>query len=234
MPRPPRAVVTCGPSLSHIDSVRRITNFSTGELGVRLTESLLENGWEVLCFKGTSATFRNPEGDALRLRKFSTNTDLHNLLHDEPGRETVSVVFHAAALSDYEVASVQTLAGEPLQDRKISSRLPGLQVLLQPAPKLLPELGALFPNAKIVGWKFELEGDRNVALEKARQQLRGNHSALCVLNGTAFGTDEWATAQYEIRRVAVSTLEGVAVGDLVLFSRVEKDVKVQGASTGKW
>ena len=71
MSRPPRAVVTCGPSLSHIDAVRRITNFSTGELGVRLAEALLENGWEVLCFKGAGATYRNPEGSALKLLPFA-------------------------------------------------------------------------------------------------------------------------------------------------------------------
>lgn len=187
MPTPPRAVVTCGPSLSPIDSVRRITNFSTAELGVRLTESLLEHGWEVLCFKGSGATYRDPEGSALSLRQFTTNSDLHANLHSEPEREQVSVVFHAAALSDYEVTSVLTLDGEPLQDRKISSRLPGLQLIMQPAPKLLPELGSLFPNARIVGWKFELEGDRNSALRKAKQQLHENNSALCVLNGAAYG-----------------------------------------------
>lgn len=188
MPHTLRAVVTCGPSLSPIDAVRRITNFSTAELGVRLTESLLEHGWEVICFKGSGATYRNPEGGALTLREFSTNTDLHSLLHSEPEREKVSVVFHAAALSDYEVTSVQTLTGEPLQERKISSHLPGLQLILQPAPKLLPELSALFPKARIVGWKFELEGDRQAALEKARHQLHENNSALCVVNGAAFGT----------------------------------------------
>ncbi len=188
MSRPPRAVVTCGPSQSHIDAVRRITNFSTGELGVLLAEALLKNGWEVLCFKGASATYRNPEGPALKLRPFATNTDLHTLLHEEPERENVRVVFHVAALSDYEVGSVQTLCGDPLRERKISSHLPGLQVILQPAPKLLPELRGLFPNAKIVGWKYELEGNRDTALEKGRQQLSENHSALCVVNGAAFGT----------------------------------------------
>lgn len=188
MSRSPRAVVTCGPSVSHIDAVRRITNFSTGELGVRLAEALLKNGWEVLCFKGTNATYRNPEGGALKLRAFSTNTDLHTLLHEEPEREKVRVVFHAAALSDYEVCSVQTLCGDPLYGKKISSHLPGLQVILQPAPKLLPELRGLFPNAKIVGWKYELEGNRDTALEKGRQQLSENHSALCVVNGAAFET----------------------------------------------
>jgi phosphopantothenate---cysteine ligase (CTP) len=187
MTPPPRAIVTCGPGISPIDAVRRITNFSTSELGVRLTECLLEHGWDVVCFKSSGSSYRNPEGGALVLREFSTNTDLFALLSAEEGRENVSVVFHAAALSDYDVTCVQSLDGEPLQALKISSHLPGLQIILQPAPKLLPELGTLFPKARIVGWKFELEGDRSSALDRAKQQLQKNNSALCVVNGSAFG-----------------------------------------------
>lgn len=220
MTPPPRAIVTCGPSVTPVDAVRRITNFSTAELGVRLTECLLEHGWDVLCFKGTSSTYRDPEGTALTLREFSTNASLHALLNNEEERESVSVVFHAAALSDYEVASVQTLDGEPLHDRKISSRLPGLQIILQPAPKLLPELGALFPNARIVGWKFELEGDRALALDRAKRQLLENDSALCVVNGSAFGEgfgilDPQGACQTALTRGELCNLLAVWAGRLL-------------------
>ena len=51
-----RVVVTCGPSYEPIDEVRRITNFSTGELGVLLTNHLVDAGCEVVCFRGVGAT----------------------------------------------------------------------------------------------------------------------------------------------------------------------------------
>ena len=188
MPLPRRAIVTCGPSITPIDAVRRITNFSTGELGVRLTESLSEHGWEVHCFKGTAATYRNPEGEGVELHSFSTNANLGEGLAALPEPETVAVVFHTAALGDYEVESIQTMDGSPLEARKVSSHLPGLRLHLRPAPKLLPKLGALFPRARIVGWKFELEGDRESAIETARLQIQVNHTALSVVNGEAFGT----------------------------------------------
>ncbi len=182
-----RAIITCGPSITPIDAVRRITNFSTGELGVRLAECLLENGWQVVCFKGSTATYRNPEGEGLVLREFSTNDDLKQLLSNTEHAGEISVVFHAAALSDYEVDSIQTLDGNLLEARKISSRLSGVQLFLRPAPKLLPEIPRMFPKARIVGWKFELEGDREQALETARKQITDNKIALSILNGTAFG-----------------------------------------------
>ncbi len=183
----PRALITCGPSITPIDAVRRITNFSTGALGVHLAECLAEYGWQVTCLKGSAATHRHPEGPHIAVREFTTNHDLAALLASEPEPEHVSAVFHAAALADYEVSSVRTLEGELLEARKISSRHPGLELTLTPAPKLLPKLSTLFPRAHIVGWKFELEGDTHSALEKGRTQLSENHSALCIINGHAFG-----------------------------------------------
>jgi len=183
----PRAVVTCGPGVSPIDAVRRITNFSTGELGVRLAECLSEYGWAVSCFKSTDATYRNPENQEIALRKFTTNQDLRERLVEEPNPEEVDVVFHAAALSDYEVAGVQDLQGDPIEGLKISSHHAGLAVILTPAPKLLPELQSLFPRARIVGWKFEMDGDRSTALERGIEQIRQSGTALCVVNGLAFG-----------------------------------------------
>ena len=184
----PRAVVTCGPGVAPIDAMRRITNFSSGELGVRLTECLLEYGWEVACFKSEASTYRDPAGPNLLLGSFSTNEDLDAQLRALPDPEGVHIVFHAAALTDYRVVSVCTHKGEPLQAKKIPSHHVGLQIFLEPASKLLPGLRTLFPSARIVGWKFELDGDRASALEKGRNQLRDNGSSLCVVNGAALGT----------------------------------------------
>jgi len=182
-----RAIVTCGPSLTPIDAVRRITNFSTGELGVRLAECLADHGWEVICFKGIASTYRNPEGRSVQVREFSTNADLLAQMEATAAAEQIAVVFHAAALSDYEVESVESLQGQALEARKISSHLSGIRLTLRPAPKLLPRLGTLFPEAKIAGWKFELEGDRESAVETARLQIAENKTALSVVNGEAFG-----------------------------------------------
>jgi phosphopantothenate---cysteine ligase (CTP) len=183
----PRAVVTCGPGVAPIDAMRRITNFSSGELGVRLSECLLEFGWEVACFKSEASTYRDPAGANLFLGSFNTNEDLENQLRALPDPEGVHIVFHAAALTDYRVVSVCTHKGEPLHAQKIPSHYAGLQIFLEPAPKLLPGLQTLFPAARIVGWKFELDGDPASALEKGRNQLRDNGSSLCVVNGAALG-----------------------------------------------
>src|SRR3989442_12116010 len=47
-----KIVITCGPSFEPIDDVRRITNFSTGELGILLANRLSRDGHDVTLFKG--------------------------------------------------------------------------------------------------------------------------------------------------------------------------------------
>jgi len=56
-----------------------------------------------------------------------------------------------------------------------------------PTPKIISELRHWFPEALLVGWKFEIDGDRANALAKAQQQLAENRTDACVANGRAYG-----------------------------------------------
>ncbi|MEI6715347.1 MAG: phosphopantothenoylcysteine decarboxylase [Verrucomicrobiota bacterium] len=186
-PIAPHAIVTCGPATTPIDDVRRITNFSTGELGIRIAEALLAKGWRVTCFKGSGATHRDPVGERLTLKSFQTNGDLLEGLLAVPDPDDVRVVFHAAALVDYEVTDILGPDNVPLALRKIPSFFPEVRLVLKPAFKVLPRMEDVFPEAKVVGWKFEMEGDRRSALGCAKAQLELCKTTLCVVNGAAFG-----------------------------------------------
>lgn len=177
-------VVTCGPAIAPIDEVRRITNFSTGGLGVRLANALAAAGWPVICFRGEAATTPLAPAAAVDARTFSTNDDLAARL------ETIgfaTAVFHAAALCDYEVAGVRDGHGELLTAKKIPSRAGELHLALRPARKLLPELRGWFPEARIVGWKYELNGDLAAALHAGAHQIEDAGTDFCVVNGAAYG-----------------------------------------------
>jgi phosphopantothenoylcysteine synthetase/decarboxylase len=181
-----RAIVTCGPSHEPIDRVRRLTNFSTGELGLLLAAELVRAGHEVVCFKGEGATSRiDPAGAEQVL--FSTNEELLRKIRELRGRVDAGAVFHAAALCDYRVGAVRAGDGTALAAAKIPTGWGNLTLSLEPAPKLLPLLRGLFPRARIVGWKYELEGTRDDALAKARIQITECGSDACVVNGAAWG-----------------------------------------------
>ncbi|NDG73190.1 MAG: hypothetical protein EBY32_18190 [Proteobacteria bacterium] len=173
------AVVTCGPASAPIDSVRRITNFATGEIGAILSLALLEAGWDVICLRGEGSTFPAPEG--VDVRMFSTNDSLAALFQSLAAAP--NAIFHAAALCDFQVADIEGGA----EMKKIPTRDGALTLHLDPAPKILPRLRECFPRAFIVGWKYELDGDRFAALAKGASQIHECRTDACVVNGAAYG-----------------------------------------------
>mgnify|MGYP001244534417 CR=1 FL=1 len=177
-------VVTCGPAIAPIDGVRRITNFSTGTLGLTLANALAAGGREVVCFKGEAATTSLRPHEAVDVRPFSTNDDLLEKLRSIP---TASAIFHAAALCDYETNVVQDESGGLRTEAKIPSRAGTLTLVLRPARKVLPLLREVFPDARIVGWKYELDGGREDALRAAIRQIQEARTDFCVVNGAAYG-----------------------------------------------
>ena len=183
-------IVTAGPTFEPLDDVRRLTNFSTGRLGTELANFLAARGHRVTLLIGKSATYAG-ERKASSVKFFSTTADLRAKLRSFRGKK-VDAIFQVAAVSDFSFGKIfiRDTAGKlkPFTPpKKISTRGGSLLVELVPTPKIIAELRGWFPKAKIVGWKFELEGDRDSALGKARQQISDNGTALCVVNGLAFG-----------------------------------------------
>ncbi|MEO6846958.1 MAG: phosphopantothenoylcysteine decarboxylase [Chthoniobacterales bacterium] len=179
-----KIIVTCGPAYAPIDEVRRITNFATGEIGAILSELLTGADNKVTCFRGEGSThpFASSQVD---LKSFATNEDLLKNLRELHGN--ADAIFHAAALSDFAVSSIQAEGEELKKSGKIPSLAASVLLHLTPAPKILPQLRVLFPTAKIVGWKYEMDGDRESALKKAHVQIKTCGSDACVVNGRAYG-----------------------------------------------
>lgn len=184
----PLAVVTSGPSSVPIDDVRRIANSASGEIGALLAAALMQNGFEVLLFRGRGATHTTVPDGAL-LHEFAANEDLAHLLEvlAETRGNDVHAVFHAAALSDYTLAAVRGPDGTVASAGKIPGDLAFLRLELAPAPKVLPRLRGWFPRAWVVAWKYELEGAREAAVAAARSQLSKSHADASVVNGRAYG-----------------------------------------------
>ncbi|CAN5740206.1 phosphopantothenate--cysteine ligase [soil metagenome] len=174
------ALVTCGPAYEPIDAVRRITNHSTGELGTVLCETLVAAGFAVTCLRGEMATKPGPRN--AEVVEFSTNSSLQDILDALPSAP--AAIFHAAALCDFEVSAIEGGGGAT---QKISSGTTDLCIRLRPTGKVLTGLRELFPEAVIVGWKYELEGGRDEALAKARSQIVHANTNACVVNGKAYG-----------------------------------------------
>jgi phosphopantothenoylcysteine synthetase/decarboxylase len=182
-------VVTAGPTYETMDNVRRLTNFSTGRLGTELANFLTTRGHNVTLLRGEQATFCG-ESKAMRVKPFSTTADLMANLQALAKLE-IQAVFHAAAVSDFTFGKIwlRSEQGElsEIKSGKISTRQGPLLAELVPTPKIIAGLREWYPKAKLIGWKFEVDGDRASVLRAAEQQLRNCRTDLCVANGPAFG-----------------------------------------------
>ena len=218
------AVITTGPASAPIDEVRRMTNFATGEIGALLAEALAARGFQPILLRAHGATHTQVPSGAL-LHEFTTNQDLAVALQNlaETRAAGIRAIFHAAALTDYTVTAVQGPDGCLLDSPKIPGHLPRLHLVLEPSAKILPLLREWFPQAWIVGWKYELTGSGEEAADMARAQLTHSHCDATVLNGPAYGPgfalleDKQPPSHYptkrELAQILASRAEAFAKSD---------------------
>jgi phosphopantothenoylcysteine synthetase/decarboxylase len=184
-----KCVVTAGPTYEPLDEVRRLTNFSTGRLGTELANFLVDRGHNVTLLIGQQAT-HGGERRAQSVQTFTTTTNLQERLRALSESE-IGAVFHAAAVSDFAFGKVWTrsASGEltEIKSAKISTRQGPLLAELLPTAKIISELREWHPRARLVGWKYEVEGDRAGVIGLAERQLAECRTDACVVNGRAYG-----------------------------------------------
>jgi phosphopantothenoylcysteine decarboxylase/phosphopantothenate--cysteine ligase len=184
-----KCIVTAGPAYEELDEVRRLTNFSTGALGTELANFLVRRGHQVELLRGHYSTCQI-EPKAQQTRVFTTSADLRRRLQKLRSSKPAAV-FHAAAVSDFAFGRIWSRAAggglKVTQSPKISTHGGPLLAELVPAPKIISELRGWFPQAQLVGWKYELDGSRAQAIARAAQQLADNKTDACVVNGRAYG-----------------------------------------------
>ena len=195
-------IVTCGPSSEPIDAVRSLTNFSTGELGALLCAELHHQGFQVICLRSVTATYPLDPGVATVI-PFTTNDDLTKALEKLSQQEAITALFHAAALCDYRVEKVTTVDGVAMSAGKIPTNAGSLTMTLQPTMKVISKLRAWFPDACLVGWKYEVDGTASEADAKAEQQIEKYQLDASIANGSALGNGfDFIAATGEARKLA--------------------------------
>jgi phosphopantothenate---cysteine ligase (CTP) len=182
-------IVTAGPTYETMDNVRRLTNFSTGRLGTELANYLTERGHDVTLLVGEQATYAG-ERRANRVETFTTTADLSEWLLAQADLG-VGAIFHAAAVSDFTFGKIwlRSPQGEltEVKSGKISTRQGTLLAELVPTPKIISSLRNWYPQAKLIGWKYEVDGDRATVISAAAKQLHECLTDATVANGPAYG-----------------------------------------------
>ena len=182
-------IVTAGPTYEPLDGARRLTNFSTGQLGTELANFLAAQGHQVTLFIGQQASYPG-ERKAQQVETFTTTENLRMKL-EALGGNSIDAVFHAAAVSDFAFGKVWSRSADgnltEVRSGKIPTKLGTLLAELVPTKKLIANLRIWFPKAIITGWKYEVDGERADVIRAAQAQISECLTNACVANGPSYG-----------------------------------------------
>lgn len=169
--RPPRILITAGPTHEPIDAVRFIGNRSSGRLGISLAEVAGRLGWDVTLLLGPTPT--QPSDSSLRVFRFRTCADLDALLRAHAPEADVLVM--AAAVADYR----PKVSGDMLSGKHRRTE-GGMTIELESTPDLLAGCAARRPAGQtIVGFALE---PRAEMLASARRKLERKRVDMIVAN----------------------------------------------------
>ncbi len=170
-----RVLIGSGPTAEPIDSVRLITNRSSGKMGSALAREALAMGAKVTVVTGPSAA---PVPGGAHCIRVTTSEEMMSAL--EKCFDSADVCIMAAAVSDFRPAKPSPTKLGRKQTRRMS-------LALAPTADILGELGRRKKNRFVVG--FALEDSRDV--ERAARKMRDKNCDMMVLNqvASALGTD---------------------------------------------
>ena len=186
-----KILVTSGGTSEAIDSVRSITNHSSGRLGKLITETLLEAGHQV-CLITTSQAVKPSAHQDLTIIEIENTADLLQTIKDTI--MNYQVLIHSMAVSDFtpvymtgfdEVQASQDLTeflDRKNQETKISSKNDVQVLFLKKNPKIISLVKEWNPNIHLIGFKLLVDVSQEYLIQIARESLEKNQADLIVAN----------------------------------------------------
>lgn len=184
-------LITSGGTSEAIDSVRSITNHSTGSLGKVLAETALAKGHHVTLITTPTALKPAPHPD-LRISLIRNVEELLAQIKQEVPQH--QVLIHAMAVSDYtpvymtgldEAAKSQdltTFLHQENQETKISSKDDYQVLFLKKTPKIISLVKEWNPAIQLIGFKLLVAVPTEELIQVARESLVKNHASMIVAN----------------------------------------------------
>ena len=195
-----RIIITSGGTSEKIDNVRKITNSSSGELGMTIANHLLQENSDILIYYVCSKNSLKPTDDRVKVVEIEGTIDLKNTIEGLLLNEHIDYFIHSMAVSDYMTDYVTTIQRvkeaikktddideafeniEVIGGSKISSYEDNLLIVLKPTLKIISIIKKLSPSTYLVGFKL-LDGVSKEELIEVAKELRNkNKCDLVVAN----------------------------------------------------
>lgn len=186
-----KILITSGGTTEKIDSVRGITNHSTGQLGTLIAETFLKQGHQVTLLTTPSAV----KPQAHEQLTIVQVTDVASLIQAmEPLVKSHDVLIHSMAVSDYTPVYMTDLEELKTSDKpeqllekkntetKISSASDYQVLFLKKTPKVISLVKEWNPKIQLIGFKLLVDVSPQELIQVARDSLIKNQAEVIVAN----------------------------------------------------
>ncbi len=186
-----KIVITAGGTSEPIDDVRKITNTSTGSLGLAIGRAFLDGYRQdiekIYYLHGEKALW--PEDELVEPVTIGGTIDLLEKLGDVLRNDDIDAVIHAMAVSDYMVDEVTTVEAirtgvksDKIQGHKISSSIDDLAIILKRTPKVISTIKPASPDTLLVGFKLLSSVPHEELIEVATNLMKKNDCDFVLAN----------------------------------------------------
>lgn len=198
-----KIVITAGGTSEKIDNVRKITNSSSGKLGLTIANHLLKENDDLIIYYVCSKSSLRPLDKRIKVIEIDGTISLKNKIENLLLNEKIDYFIHSMAVSDYMTDYVTTIERikasikntsnleeafsniEIINGNKISSYEDNLVIVLKQTPKIISIIKDLSPQTYLVGFKL-LDGVSKEELISVAKKLRDkNKCDLVVANDLA-------------------------------------------------
>jgi len=193
-----KVLITAGGTHEAIDTVRGITNYSTGRLGSIIANKFAEKNADITYICGYNAVL--PSCKKAKIVPIKSTHELYETISGLLDNHVYECVIHSMAVSDFTPQAILTLddiaasiasqlnsrtqgqnlvadikeailaSGIPLGAGKLSSKTSGLMLLLDKTPKVIKIIKEKQPGTILVGFKL-LSGVVEQELHQAAMDL---------------------------------------------------------------
>ena len=153
-----------------IDTIRVITNQSSGRTGVLLAKEMISAGAKVTLVYGLG-TEAPPRG--AKVIPIKTIQQMFDAVKKEMKSKRFDIAILCAAPADYTTTPSKT---------KIKSDRSSLTIKLQKAPKIIDHIKKIQKDVFLVGFKAETNVSRQKLVESARKKLQASNSDIIIAN----------------------------------------------------
>ena len=186
-----KIIITAGGTSEKIDNVRKITNSSSGKLGLIIASEILNNIDDVFIYYICSKNSFRPSDKKVKIIEVDSVLKLKDTVINLLNNNDINYFIHSMAVSDYTINYVTNMnyldktlktkdyntikdvfsSAEKYNESKIPSNEDNLILVLKPTPKIISIIKNISSETILVGFKL-LDNVDELKLIKVAKELR--------------------------------------------------------------